>query len=479
MSTYDNYIDGTWVAGATTVANVNPSDTNDVIGHFAMASADQVHQAIDAARRGQQAWQQTTLEKRYGLLLGIGRELIERAEELGYLLSREEGKPLAEGKGEIYRAGQFFQFYAAELHRNNGDIQDSVRPGIEVEARREPLGVAAIITPWNFPLATASWKLAPALAYGNAVVWKPAALVPASAWQLTEIVHRHGVPAGVFNLVNGSGRQAGEALINSPKIDGISFTGSVPVGRRVAAAAAPNFVRVQCELGSKNPLVVCSDADLDVAADAALAGGYSGTGQKCTASSRLIVDRRVQDAFTEKMVERLKNYTVGHACDPNTKMGPLVDEGQLKQVQGYVDLAKQEGAEHVFGGETVNREHPGHYMAPALFTNTRNDMRVNREEMFGPIACIIPVDGYKEALAVANDSDYGLTAGICTRSLATAQHFKQHMEAGCAMVNLPTAGTDYHVPFGGRKNSSYGPREQGRYAREFYSHVKTVYTRPL
>ena len=407
--------------------------------------------------------------------MAIGNELCIRSAELGELLSREEGKPRAEGVGEVFRAGQFFQFFAAEALRQHGETAESVRPGIEIDVRREPVGVVAVISPWNFPMATASWKIAPALAFGNAVIWKPSNLTPASAWALTEIISRQELPAGTFNLVMGPGSTVGNGLVECPDVDAISLTGSYKTGRAVAIACAPNLTRLQLEMGSKNALVVMDDADIDLAVAHALNGAFFGSGQKCTASSRLVVHRKVHDTFVEKLVQEMKSLKIGHALDDGVQIGPLVDDKQLKSALGYIELARSEGCELAWGGERVQRRTEGYYLTPALFVNSRNDMRVNREEMFAPIACVIAVDSYDEALAIVNDTDYGLTAGIMTRSLARATHFRRNVKTGCVMVNLPTAGTDYHVPFGGRKNSSYGPREQGRAAIEFYTVTKTSY----
>jgi len=474
-STYRNLINGEWVDGDSHIDNVNPSDLSDNIGSFAQASAEQTRAAIAAAREAQPAWHASGLEHRYGVLLSIGRELIERAGELGRELAREEGKPLAEGKGEVYRAGQFFQYYAAEVHRQIGDTADSVRPGIEIETWREPVGVVGVISPWNFPIATAVWKIAPALAFGNSVVWKPANLVPYSAWALAEIISRHDLPPGTFNLVMGSGSATGNALVESPHVRAISFTGSVETGKRIATRAMQNLTRLQMEMGSKNGLIVLDDADLDTAVQAAFVGAYSGTGQKCTASSRLIVTEGIHDRFVEALVERLSRAKVGHALAEGTEIGPVVSADELADDLGWIDKAQEEGCTLAFGGERVQQDTEGHYLQPALFTDTHSRMTVNQEEMFGPIACVLKVRDYDEALATLNDTRFGLTAGICTRSLGAATHFKRNARFGCVMVNLPTAGTDYHVPFGGRNDSSYGPREQGQYAREFYTEVKTAY----
>lgn len=469
------YIDGEWTDGATQIENRNPSDTSDLIGMYAQADASQLDMALAAARHAQPAWWAAGIQKRHDVLMAIGTELMGRAEEIGRMLSREEGKPLAEGKGEVYRAGQFFTYSAGETLRGHGDLAESVRPGIEIDVRREAVGVVAIISPWNFPVATAAWKIAPALACGNAIVWKPANVTPASAIALTEIISRQDIPKGLFNLCAGPGSDVGQRLVESPLVDAISFTGSVPIGRGIAAAAVQNMTKVQMEMGSKNPLIVMDDADIDLAVMHAAGSAFGGTGQKCTAASRLIVHSAVHDEFVEKLVTAAKAMRVGHAFDAGTQLGPVVSESQLNQNLEYIDIGKAEGAELLCGGDRLERTTEGYYMAPAVFANTRNDMQINVEEMFAPITAVQRTDSYAEALSLANDTQFGLTAGIMTTSLARASHFRANMRAGCVMVNLPTAGTDYHVPFGGRGASSFGPREQGSYAAEFYTTVKTAY----
>ncbi|MFT7689940.1 MAG: acyl-CoA reductase-like NAD-dependent aldehyde dehydrogenase, partial [Porticoccaceae bacterium] len=475
---FQNYINGQWVGSAAVIENINPSDTSDVVGHYAKASPEDCLTAIAAANAAFDGWSQSGLEQRKQILDFIGAELIARSGEIGEILAREEGKTRAEGVGEVHRSGQFFQYYGAEALRLMGENTQSVRPGVDVEVHREALGVIGIVTPWNFPMAVAAWKVAPALAYGNAVVLKPAELVPASAWILADIISRSGLPAGVFNLVMGSGRDVGETLCTSPDIQAVTFTGSVGVGRHIARNAIDNMARVQLEMGSKNALVVLDDADIDVAVNCALAGGYFGTGQKCTASSRIIVQAGIHDAFVEKLSTAVGKLVVGHALGEGSQIGPVVDARQLAQNLEYMQIAKDEGGQLVVGGERLQLDTEGYFMSPALFINTTNQMRINREEVFGPIACVIKVASYEEALEVSNDSDFGLTSGIITSSLKYAGHFKRHSKSGCVMVNLPTAGTDYHVPFGGRKNSSYGAREQGQYAREFYTIIKTNYSKP-
>ena len=470
-----NFIAGEWVEGVSTVENRNPSDLSDLVGLFAQASSEQLDATLDEAQRAQREWATYGMERKQAVLMAIGTELMDRAEELGTLLSREEGKPLAEGKGEVYRAGQFFTYYAAECLRQLGENADSVRPGVEIDVRREAVGVVAIISPWNFPTATASWKIAPALCYGNAVVWKPANVTPASALALTEIIARQDIPKGLFSLVMGSGREIGQRLVESPKVNAISFTGSVPVGKGIAATAIQNLTKVQMEMGSKNALAVMDDADLDLAVTLALGGAFGGTGQKCTASSRLVVQEAVHDAFVEKLVAGTQAMKVGHALGEGTQMGPVVSQQQLDENLAYVDLGKSEGAELACGGQRLEMPHDGFYMSPGVFLNTTNDMRINQEEMFAPLTSVIKVGSYDEALAVVNDTNFGLTSGIVTQSLARATHFRRNAQTGVVTVNLPTAGTDYHVPFGGRGDSSYGPREQGKAAAEFYTTVKTAY----
>lgn len=472
------YIAGKWQHGSSTINNINPSDISHHLGHFAQASSQQVQQAIDAAHHAQPTWEKTPLEHKQKVLQAIGDELISRCDELGRLLSQEEGKPFAEGRGEVYRSGQFFHYFAAEVLRQMGDLADSVRPGVSVEVSREALGVVAIISPWNFPIATAAWKIAPALAFGNSVIWKPANLTPASAVALTDIIHRQGLPEGTFNLVLGSGAQVGDTLIHSNDINGVSFTGSVDVGRKIATATSPNFVKCQLEMGSKNALVIADDADIALAVEATIAGSYSGAGQKCTASSRLVVLDKVHDNYVEALIKRMGQLKVGHALDKDIFMGPVVDDKQLQSNLNWIKRAHELGAECVFGGHQLTLEHEGYYMAPTLMLNTQNHWDMNQEEIFAPLASVIKVNSLDEAIATVNDTRFGLTAGIITQSLKSAALFKQQAQTGCVMVNLPTAGTDYHVPFGGRKQSSFGPREQGQYAKEFYSTIKTTYLRP-
>lgn len=470
-----NLIDGAWVEGEA-APNINPSNTDDVVGTYARATGADAQAAIAAAKAAFPKWSRSGPLERHAVLRKAADEILARKDELGRLLSREEGKTLAEGIGETIRAAQIFDFFAGETLRLAGETLPSVRPGIGVEVTREAVGVVAVITPWNFPIAIPAWKIAPALCYGNTVVFKPADLVPGCAWAIVDILHRAGLPKGVLNLVMGRGSVVGQALLDSPDVDAITFTGSVGTGRRVAAASVEHGRKFQLEMGGKNPLVVLDDADLAVAVDCAVNGAFFSTGQRCTASSRLIVTEGIHDRFVLAITEKLKGLVVDDALKSGTQIGPVVDENQLGQDEKYIAIGREEGARLVFGGERLNRETPGFYLQPALFTEATNAMRISREEIFGPVAAVLRVKDYDEALATANDTPFGLSAGICTTNLKHATHYKRNAEAGMVMVNLATAGVDFHVPFGGRKGSSFGPREQGRYAAEFYTTVKTAYT---
>jgi aldehyde dehydrogenase (NAD+) len=470
-----NLIGGEWVSGDA-IPNINPSDTNDVVGEYARATKADAEAAIAAAKAAFPAWSRSGLLERHAILRKAADEITARKEEIGRLLSREEGKTLAEGIGETVRAAQIFDFFASEALRLSGETVPSVRPGIGVEMTREAVGVVGIITPWNFPIAIPAWKIAPALCYGNTIVFKPADLVPGCSWAIVDILHRAGLPKGVLNLVMGKGSVVGQAILDSPDVDAITFTGSVGTGKRVAAASLEHMRKVQLEMGGKNPLVVLDDADLGVAVDCAVNGAFFSTGQRCTASSRLVVTEGIHDRFVSAVTDKLKSLVVDNALKQGTHVGPVVDQGQLEQDEKYLAIGRDEGAKLLFGGERLNRETPGFYLQPALFTEATNQMRISREEIFGPVASVIRVKDYEEALTVANDTPFGLSSGICTTSLKYATHYKRNAQAGMVMVNLPTAGVDFHVPFGGRKGSSYGPREQGRYAAEFYTTVKTAYT---
>ena len=472
---FAHYIGGEWVGDSDVTTNTSPANRDDVIGTYARGDAARVDQAVSAALAAQPSWAAASPQLRHDVLERAGALIVERKDELGRLLAREEGKTIAEAVGETVRASQVFKFFAGEALRNTGDAVASVRPGIDVMIEREAVGVIGLITPWNFPIAIPAWKLAPALAYGNAVVMKPAELTPGSAWELAKILDEAGCPAGIFNLVMGPGSKVGARIVEHEDIAAVSFTGSVATGRQVAVDCAAHGKKVQLEMGGKNPMVVVDDADLDVAVGACLNGAFFSTGQRCTASSRLIVTAGIHDAFLDKLTAAAADLVIGDPLDSKTQIGPVVDQGQLDQNLEYLALAATEGCD-VRGGGLGNGN--GYFMHPAIFAGASNQMRVSREEIFGPMASVIKVADYDEALAVANDTEFGLSSGICTTSLKLATDFRRNAKAGMVMVNLPTAGVDYHVPFGGRKGSSYGPREQGSYAREFYTTVKTSYIAP-
>ena len=473
-----NYINGAWVEGEGEINNINPSDTNDLIDTYSNASSSQLNDAVSSAKVAQKKWEKVGIEKRANILNDIGSEIIKQSKEIGTLLSREEGKTLPEGIGEVVRSGQQFQYYAASALRQFGENIASTREGVSVEMTREPVGVCGIISPWNFPIAIAAWKAAPAMAFGNAVVLKPASQTPASAIALTKIISdQKDIPEGLFNLVLGGGGTIGHQISGHPDIDAISFTGSVSVGQTIYMEAAKTMKKMQLEMGSKNPLLVMDDADLDIAVACATNGAYGGTGQKCTASSRLIVHEKVYKDFIQRLIKSISALKVGHALKEGSQMGPVSSEAQLHSNLDYVKKGKSE-AKLAFGGNPISLDTPGYYMEPTLFIDGDNKSTINQEEMFGPIACVIPVKSYEEGLEVANDTIFGLSSGIITQSLSKAADFKKNIKTGVTTVNLPTAGLDYHVPFGGRKASSFGPREQGTYAHEFFTHVKTTYVSP-
>ncbi|WP_420991703.1 aldehyde dehydrogenase family protein [Cupriavidus sp. 30B13] len=472
-----NCVGGDFVDSDQTIVTHNPSDLSEVVGEYAEADETLAAQAIDAARSALDEWAWSGPQQRFDILDGAGARLLAQRAELGALLAREEGKTLPEAIGEVARAAMVFKFFAGEALRPGGELLPSVRPGMTVEVTREPVGVVGLITPWNFPVAIPAWKIAAALACGNTIVLKPSEVAPGCSFALARVLREAGLPAGVLNVVLGQGAVVGQALAASAQVDAISFTGSVATGHAIRAQCAGNGTRLQLEMGGKNPLVVLDDADLGAAVENAINGSFFQTGQRCTASSRLIVERGIHDAFLAAMRERMAQLRVGHALDPATQIGPVVNQRQLASHQRYLQAAREDGAE-VWGGEVLTRPTRGHFMEPALVLKAAASSAINREEVFGPVASVLKADDYGHALALANDTEFGLSAGICTASLKQAQHFRRHSRSGLVMVNTPTAGLDYHVPFGGRKHSSHGPREQGSYAREFYSVVKTAYINP-
>jgi acyl-CoA reductase-like NAD-dependent aldehyde dehydrogenase len=470
-------IGGKRVSAEAKFDSLNPSNTDDVVAKYPDGSIEDVNDAADAARNAFPGWSNTSPEVRADLLDKVGNIILERRETLGRLLAREEGKTLPEAIGETVRAGRIFKYFAGEALRRHGYNMESTRVGVEVQTYREAVGVYGLIAPWNFPIAIPAWKSAPALAFGNTVVFKPANQTPATAAALAMIIQEAGAPAGVFNMVLG-GPRVGDAIVKHKEINAISFTGSQGVGAKVGQAAMARQARVQLEMGGKNPLVILDDAEFDRAVQIALDGGYFGTGQRCTASSRIIVTEGIHDRFVEALGAKAEALKVGDALDPLSQMGPAVSQDQLDKDLSYVELALKEGANLIAGGQRLNLKTPGYYMRPALLADTNPDMRINNEEVFGPVVSVLKVKNYDEALARANAGNFGLSAGIVTTSLKYAHHFQRNVRAGMVMVNLPTAGVDYHVPFGGTRSSSYGSREQGFAAIEFYTQIKTAYILP-
>lgn len=474
-----HFIGGERVAAEALEESINPSNINDVVARAPLGGGAEVDAAVAAARAAYPAWSEASPELRSDLLDKVGDTILRRREEIGRLLSREEGKTAPEGIGETVRAGRIFKYFAGEALRRHGQNLDSVRPGVEIQTYRQAVGVFGLITPWNFPIAIPAWKAAPALAFGNTVVLKPAGPTPATAAALAEIIYEaaetSGAPKGVFNMIFGPAAM-GAKLVEHPDVDGVSFTGSRGVGARVAQTAMARQARVQLEMGGKNPLVILDDADLERAVMVALDGSFFGTGQRCTASSRIIVTDAIHDRFVKRLAERVAALRVGDALDPNTQIGPAVSEGQMERSYEYTEIARREGGRIVTGGERLKLQKPGWYVQPTLIADTTRDMTINLEEVFGPVASTVRVTDYDEALAVANSGDFGLSAGIVTTSLKHARDFQRRVKAGMVMVNLPTAGVDYHVPFGGIRKSSYGAREQGFGAVEFYTQTKTAYS---
>lgn len=472
MSEHLHLIGGAWLGSPDLRLNRNPSNPDDIVGEYAEASALELDLAVNAARQAAPEWARSSPQLRFDALDFIGSELLARKQELGTLLAREEGKILPEAIGEVARAAYIFKYFAGEALRIGGLAIASVRSGMEVITSREAVGVVGLITPWNFPIAIPAWKTAPALACGNAVVLKPAELTPGSAWALAEIISRSGLPAGVFNLVMGDG-VAGKALVQHPAVDAISFTGSIATGKSIAQHCAASLKKFQLEMGGKNPLLIMDDADLPLAVECAVNGAFYSTGQRCTASSRTIVTEKIYAQFSAALIARTRQLRVGDALESSSQIGPVVDQIQLEKNLGYIEIGLQEGGKLLVGGERLPGR--GYFFSPAVIENHDAQARLNQEEIFGPVTTLIKVKDFEQAMQVANATPFGLSGGICTTSLKYASQFRREMQAGMVMVNAPTAGVDYHVPFGGSKASSFGPREQGGMALEFYTRVKTHY----
>ena len=481
VQTYGNYIGGEWrpAASGETMENRNPANRDELIGLFASSGADDVDAAIGAAEEAYRSWRFSSPMTRANILHKAANILESRIPDVGRELTREEGKTLKEGIGETTRAVQILRYFAGEAQQPSGEHYPSVNPHTLLYTTREPLGVVAVITPWNFPIAIPAWKIAPALAFGNTVVFKPASLTPLTAVRLVEALAEAGLPAGVLNLVTGSAANVGDPLVRDPRVVAITFTGSNETGAELRRSAAERGAKLQLELGGKNPAIVLADADLDHALGHVVAGAMMSTGQKCTATSRAIVDRRIIDRFTEMLADRIGGLKVGDPLDAETQIGPLIDDRAAERLAGEVDSAKQAGAELVVGGERLGSGlERGAFVAPTLFADVDPESRLGQDELFGPVLGVIPVDSMEEAMSVANQVKFGLSASIFTRDLGRALIFAREIEAGVVHVNSETAGAEPQVPFGGMKGSSSYSREQGKSAREFFTQIKTVYIDP-
>jgi aldehyde dehydrogenase (NAD+) len=455
--------------------DLNPARPSESVAEVLLADEALAGEAVDAANAAFPAWRGMPAPARGDILRKAADLLESRAGDVGRDLTREEGKTLAEGVGETRRAVQILRYYAGQTLEPDGETYPSHSAATFLYARREPVGAVAVITPWNFPIAIPAWKIAPALAYGNTVAWKPAELVPLTAVHLLQALVDAGLPAGVLNLVLGKGSEVGDVLVTHAAVQAITFTGSNSVGRAIQRKATEHGKKVQLELGGKNPAVVLDDADLDLAADHVARGAFLSAGQKCTATSRVIVQDAVIGPFQERLAALAETWKLGDPLEADTKVGPLVSADQLQTVSGYLDAARREGARVLAGGGRAEQLGDGFYVKPTVLTEVAPDSRVVREEIFGPVAAILPATTYADAVQLANDTHYGLSASVFTNDLSRALRFADDIHAGVVKVNQESAGVEFHVPFGGMQESSSGSREQGRAAREFFTQWKTVY----
>ena len=479
METYRNFIGGAWVESASsrTFENVNPANTDDVIGVVRLSTREEARRAVEAAAEAFRAWRATPAPARGRIVARAARLMEEDRENLARLLTREEGKTVSEARGELQRSINVAEFVAGEARRMRGETIPSELPSNFAYTIRQPHGVVAVVTPWNFPVAIPVWKIAPALVAGNTVVFKPATNTPGTATRLVEIFAEAGLPAGVLNLVLGSGSDAGDEIVNHPAVRAISFTGSNSVGVKLYEQAARRGVRVQCEMGGKNPVVVLEDADIGLAVESTAQGAFGSTGQRCTATSRAVVVEAVADEFVSRIAERARSLRLGDGMSAETDVGPIVDAAQFKSVLRYIDVGREDGAELVTGGEAADGAglRKGFFVKPAVFDRVTPEMRIAREEIFGPVLSVLRVKDFDEALQVANDSEYGLSSSIFTNDAARIFRFVEEIETGMTHINSPTTGGEAHIPFGGIKSTGIGDFEQGSTALDFYTELKVVY----
>jgi aldehyde dehydrogenase (NAD+) len=479
MTIYRSFIDGAWLktASTKTLPNINPANINDVIGTVELCTREEARKAVEAAYNATKAWRNTPAPARGRIISRVARLMEDNKEELAQLLTREEGKTLAESRGELIRAINVVDFCAGESRRMNGETIPSELPANFAYTIKEPHGVVACITPWNFPVAIPVWKIAPALVAGNTVVFKPASITPGTAVRLVEIFTEAGVPPGVLNLVLGSGSEAGDEIVNHPAVRAISFTGSNEIGVRMYQQAAARGIPMQAEMGGKNPVVVLEDADMGLAVESTAQGAFGSSGQRCTATSRAVVVDRIADEFVEKVVARAKTLKLGDGAAAGTEIGPSVDEGQFNTVLRYIDIGREDGAELLCGGERATGDglDNGYFVEPTVFDHVKPNMRIAREEIFGPVLSVLRVKDFDEAMVVANDCDYGLSSSVFTHDANNIFRFVSEIETGMTHINSATTGGEAHIPFGGIKATGIGPREQGSTMLDFYTEIKVVY----
>lgn len=477
MKTFGNYINGEWVENGATFENRNPANTDEVVGLFVKATAADVDRAAEAAAEAFPKWAGMTAPGRANIMFAAAEILDKRFADIAADMTREEGKTLPEAKGEVRRAINILKYFAGEGARLNGFLVPSERDRVHMFAIRKAIGVVGLVTPWNFPSAIPMWKLAPALICGNTVVMKPASAAPLSAWRIVEAFHEAGLPKGVFNFVAGSGGTIGSALLNAKPVKAISFTGSEEIGKWIHAEASKRMLRIQLEMGGKNPTIVLKDCDFAAAVENVVNGAFFSTGQKCTATSRAIVEDEIYDRFVEALVERTKKLKVGNGMEAGIDIGPAVDEAALKTILDYIEIGKQEAGQPLVGGNRLTGEgyDKGYFVEPTIFAGVTEEMRIAQEEIFGPVLAVMRAKDFPDAMRIANGSPYGLSASIQTSNVSRVFDYVYGMEAGLLTVNLPSAGVEYQLPFGGTKDSSFGPKEQGPAAFDFYSDYKTVY----
>ncbi|MGM7724801.1 alpha-ketoglutaric semialdehyde dehydrogenase GucD [Metabacillus sp. Hm71] len=481
VKTYLNYINGEWVSslGKKVDISINPANKNEIVGYIQSSSGEDVDRAVEAAKRAQKEWRRLSGAERGDYLYKIANSLERRLDEIAETMTMEMGKTFSEAKGETMRGVAILRYYAGEGMRKAGDVIPASDSQALMFTKRVPLGVIGVISPWNFPVAIPIWKMAPALIYGNTVVIKPAQETSVTAAKVIECMDEAGIPDGVVNMVTGAGSVVGAAMVNHTDVNGITFTGSNATGKQIGQAALARGAKYQLEMGGKNPVIIAADADLDLAVEGTISGGFRSTGQKCTATSRVFVHTEVYDLFKEKLLQKVKEIKIGNGMEDTSWMGPCASENQLNTVLSYIEKGKAEGARLIYGGErhTGNGCENGFYVQPTVFEDVTNGMVIAQEEIFGPVLALIKVDTIEEALAQANDIEFGLSASIYTKDIGAMMSFIIDIDAGLVRINAETAGVELQAPFGGMKQSSSHSREQGQAAIEFFTAIKTVFVK--